>query len=358
MTEVVEGGRVQWLENCWYQAAWSHELATMPLLSRTILNREVLVFRDPSAALCAIEDRCPHRFAPLSSGTLQDGAIQCGYHGLAFNGQGQCVLNPHGAITSSMRVRAYPVVERHEAAWIWMGSEAADPSLLPALDFIDATPDTAKFFGYMDTAANYQLLTDNILDLSHADYLHPQSLGGIMTGARTTTKEEDGEFIVQWLSSDCVPPPAFLSMVPPPARADIWTEVRWRAPAVMILGTGANPTGTPRDPAMEATTLHNITPASPTRSHYFFCSTRKFNVEDAHFNQMLSGIITEAFRSEDKPMLEKQQRSMGTAEFWSLKPVLLNIDAGAVKVRRLLAQMIEVEHLRAPSAAHATRPTA
>ena len=195
----------------------------------------------------------------------------------------------------------------------------------------------------METAANYQLLTDNILDLSHADYLHPDSLGGVMTGAKVSTKEERGEFRIQWESSDCNPPPAYRSMVPPPARADIWTEVRWRAPALMILGTGANVAGAARNPANEAFTLHNMTPATLTTSHYFFCATRKFNVQDGAFNRMLGEIISNAFRNEDKPMLEKQQASMGQADLWSLNPVLLSIDAGAVKVRRLLSKMINTE---------------
>jgi phenylpropionate dioxygenase-like ring-hydroxylating dioxygenase large terminal subunit len=343
MNEAAQCKRPLWLENCWYQAAWSSEFETRSLLARTILDREILLFRDSNGTLSAIEDRCPHRFAPLSAGTVQDGVVRCGYHGLGFDGRGRCVLNPHGAITSAMQVRHYPVVERHQAAWVWMGPKEADPSLLPYLNFIDEAPATAKFTGYMDTAANYQLLTDNILDLSHADYLHPHSLGGIMTGAKTTMREENQEFIIEWLSSNCVPPPAFLSMVPPPERADIWTQVRWRAPAVMVLGTGANPAGKPRDAAKEAWTLHNMTPATSVRSHYFFCSTRKFNVYDANFNRMLCDLITEAFRSEDKPMLEKQQRAMGTADLWSLKPVLLGIDSGAVKVRRLLEKMIEAE---------------
>jgi vanillate O-demethylase monooxygenase subunit len=34
---------------------------------------------------------------------------------------------------------------------------------------------------------------------------------------------------------------------------------------------------------------------------------------------------------------------MGTAEFWSLKPVLLPGDAGAVRVRRKLKALIEAE---------------
>lgn len=346
-----EPERALWLENCWYQAAWSHELAPASLLARRILDRDVVLYRDSAGSLFALEDRCPHRFAPLSAGTLKDGILRCGYHGLGFNGQGRCVLNPHGAITSALQVRAFPAIERHQAAWVWMGdADRCDPSLLPSLEFIDTTPETAKFFGYMDTAANYELLTDNILDLSHADYLHPHSLGGIMTGAKSTQRESSDEFVIQWLSENCVPPPAFLSMVPPPARADIWTEVRWRAPALMVLGTGANPAGSPRDPTREATTLHNITPATATRSHYFFCSTRKFNVADDNFNRTLSELITAAFRSEDKPMLEKQQRVMGQADLLSLQPVLLGIDAGAIKVRRRLARMIADERSALPAA--------
>jgi vanillate O-demethylase monooxygenase subunit len=63
---------------------------------------------------------------------------------------------------------------------------------------------------------------------------------------------------------------------------------------------------------------------------------------------MLSSLITGAFENEDKPMLEKQQRAIGTREFWSMKPMLLNIDIGAVKVRRLLADMIDAEHSTMP----------
>jgi phenylpropionate dioxygenase-like ring-hydroxylating dioxygenase large terminal subunit len=343
MTETAIDSNAPWLRNCWYQAAWLQELSQAPFLVRTILNQTILLFRDASGSLCAILDRCPHRFAPLSAGEFRDGLVRCGYHGLTFDGRGHCVNNPHGTITSAMRVPAFPVLERHQAAWIWMGEEEPDESLLPSLSFIDNTPDTARSFGYMATHANYQLLTDNIMDLSHADYLHPHSLGGMMTNAQTTMKEERGEFWIEWLANDCAPPPAYYSLVPPPTRADIWIQVRWHAPALMVLGTGADVAGSGRDPAQEALNLHNMTPETLSSTHYFFCATRKFQVEDAAFNRELTALVSQAFNNEDKPMLEKQQARMGTADLWSLSPVLLNIDAGAVKVRRLLSKMIEAE---------------
>jgi phenylpropionate dioxygenase-like ring-hydroxylating dioxygenase large terminal subunit len=332
-----------WLQDCWYQAAWLHELGADEFVERRILDRQLLLFRDANGVSKAILNRCPHRFAPLSAGTLKEGVVRCGYHGLAFDGSGRCVDNPHGAITSAMCVPSFPVVERHQALWVWMGTGAGDPAQIPNLSFIDEAPHTARIYGYLPTAANYQLLTDNILDLSHADYLHPTSLGGMMTTAKVSTKEQNGTITVDWIANDCVPPPAFFSMVPPPSRADIWTQVIWQAPAVMVLGTGATVAGTSRSPINEATTLHNITPASSMSSHYFFCSARKFKIDDAQFNAMLGELISNAFRTEDKPMLEKQQASMGTDDLFSLQPVLLKIDAGAVLARRVLNRLIEAE---------------
>ena len=52
---------------------------------------------DPSdGSVAALEDRCCHRAAPLSRGVLEDGVVQCGYHGLEFDAAGACVHNPHG----------------------------------------------------------------------------------------------------------------------------------------------------------------------------------------------------------------------------------------------------------------------
>jgi phenylpropionate dioxygenase-like ring-hydroxylating dioxygenase large terminal subunit len=264
-----------YLQNCWYQAAWSDEVKTGNPLVRTLLDVPILFFRASEGQIAALHDRCPHRFAPLSAG--------------------------------------------------------------------GETPEKAIIASHMHVAANYRLLTDNILDLSHADYLHPSSLGGIMTGAKTTITTVGEKIRVVWDSINCVPPPAFMAMVPPPDRADIWTEVIWTAPAVMVLGTGATKTGVARTPMDEAYTLHSMSPESATSSHYFMCSTRRFLVDDDHFSAMLKGALSQAFNHEDKPMLEKQQARMGTDDLWSLKPVMLGIDNAAVQARRMLDKLIAQE---------------
>ena len=339
---------MSWLENAWYQAGWADELAEGTALARTILDRPMLFLRGRGGEVGAVLDRCPHRFAPLSAGMVSGGVVTCGYHGLGFDGSGACVANPHGPVTAAMRVQSFPVVERHDALWVWPGDPAlADAALVPDLSFIDETPEAGRIKGYLPTRANYQLIADNILDLSHADYLHPTTLGGMMSTAKARTWEDGDRVVAEWMAKNCDAPPAFHANVPPPAKADIWTEVRWAAPAVMVLSTAATPSGVQRTPGDIGITLHNMTPETATSTHYFFCSTRRFLLDDAGFSAMLRGALNQAFLGEDKPMLERQQARMGTDDLWSLNPILLPVDAGAVRARRRLDRLIRAEQAAA-----------
>src|SRR3546814_20425105 len=80
---------------------------------------------DWSSDVCSSDllDRCPHRFAPLSSGGVADGILACAHHGLAFDGTGACVVNPHGPVLKSMAVRAYPTLTAYRGIWIWRSEE-------------------------------------------------------------------------------------------------------------------------------------------------------------------------------------------------------------------------------------------
>ena len=335
---------MKYLQRCWYQAGWVSELDSGAPLGRTIAEIPLVFFRNEEGRVSALLDRCPHRFAPLSAGRLANGRISCGYHGLTFSGGGRCVHNPHGAALSVMRVQAFPAEERHQAIWVWLGEpEAADASRIPHLSYIDSTPPLARVMGYLPTRANYELLSDNILDLSHADYLHAGSLGGMMTSSRTKNSVEGDDVVVEWDAIDCVPPSAFLGLVPPPNRGDIWIQVRWTAPAVMSLWTFAAPAGTPRSDEMTAISLHSMTPETRNSTHYFYCSTRPYFVDDVQFSAMMRQVLEQAFAGEDKPMLEKQQLRIGGADFWSLNPVMMNVDTAAVQARRALQRLIAAE---------------
>jgi nitrite reductase/ring-hydroxylating ferredoxin subunit len=56
-------------------------------LNIDIGDQPIVLWRDAEGIARALEDRCPHRRAPLSLGcVLGNGMIQCGYHGWTYDG--------------------------------------------------------------------------------------------------------------------------------------------------------------------------------------------------------------------------------------------------------------------------------
>jgi phenylpropionate dioxygenase-like ring-hydroxylating dioxygenase large terminal subunit len=342
-----------YLCNVWYATAWADELAlTTPMLARTVADQPLVIYRTDSGSVTALQDRCPHRFAPLSMGRRTERGIRCGYHGLEFGPSGACIANPHGPLVESLRVRAYPATERYGMIWVWLGEPAmGDPSAIPDMSFVSRVPATAFSKGYLPTAASHLLLTDNILDLSHADYLHPDTLGGgAMTRARARVEDRKGSVHVTWDSFDETPIPIFQPLMPTPdTRVDMWTEVEWFPNGVMILHTGATPAGKPREEGIDTWNAHIMTPEGAARTHYFYCNSRNYNLDDADFNQLLATGLRAAFEHEDKPMIEAQQRRVGMVDLLDQHPALLGIDAASVRVRRILSQMLKAEAATAAS---------
>ncbi len=349
------------IQNVWYVSAWADEVGPDSLLARTIAGTPIVIFRTGQGAAAALLDRCAHRFAPLSRGRKHAGGIACGYHGLAFNAAGVCVHNPHGPLSRALRVSAFPCIERHEAIWLWLGDpNRADETLIPDLSFIDRTPVNAKSHDYLPTAADYRLAIDNIMDLSHVDYLHPNTLGGgALTRSKATLTQDEASIKIAWLANNHVAPPAFAAHFPDPAApADVWTTVTWYAPGVMVLEAGAAPCGRPRTEGVNSFSLHVMTPETDRTTHYLFANTRTFNLDDAEFNQELRAFIFDIFSGDDKPMIEAQQCRIGDREFWDLKPAMLSIDVGAAAVRRRMEQMIAAEQAAAGGGGQVDRPAA
>jgi vanillate O-demethylase monooxygenase subunit len=222
--------------------------------------------------------------------------------------------------------------------------EKADEKLVPDLSFIDRTPPQGRIPGYMPTKANYQLVTDNILDLSHADYLHPDTLGGMMTNADFQCEPDGDEVLLSWEARNVLAPGVFKAEIAPPQHGDFLIDVRWQAPAVMVLKIAGKPHGEPIEDDDFSLTLHNMVPENEKSTHYFYCATRTTMIDDPTFMAMLKAGLEHSFLNEDKPMLEKQQQRIGDADFWSLRPRTLSIDKGAVWVRRKLESLISAEN--------------
>ena len=58
--------------------------------------------------------------------------------------------------------------------WLWMGTEEnADPKTILPFDSVVGSDHSAAVRGYLNIKAAEPLISDNLLDLSHAEFLHP-----------------------------------------------------------------------------------------------------------------------------------------------------------------------------------------
>lgn len=132
---------------------------------------------------------------------------------------------------------------------------------------------------------------------------------------------------------------------------DRWTEIAWEAPATIRLDAGVTYAGRERSEGLNAIGTHLLTPETESSTHYFYCHLRDFKVDDPATDEAVRQWQYNAFHCEDAPMIEAQQQSIGNVtDLMSLKPVLLASDAGAVRIRRVLADLISREAATPPAA--------
>lgn len=339
-----------YLLNTWYVAALSREVQGETLFARQLLDTSVLIYRKADGTPVALHDRCPHRFVPLHMGKRVGDDVVCAYHALRFDCTGACVHNPHGngQIAASAKVKTFPLLERYGFIWIWMGNQPADPAKLPDFSPLDDGPATGIAHTYMPMKAHFELIIDNVMDLSHVDHVHGEILTtrGQLSPQIPKVTEKDNTVHVRWEWAQ-TPPMGILAGFLPDTAAEArhFVEVTWHAPATIELRVGATQNDGPLDlsNAVGQNDLHTCTPASATETHYFFATRRNHLVDDAAFNQGKIEAMHGVFVTEDGPIIEAVQREMNTSDFFALNPVLISSDAAPVRVRRLLKKLIEQE---------------
>ncbi|MFX1675057.1 Rieske 2Fe-2S domain-containing protein [Paraburkholderia sp. A2WS-5] len=335
------------LQNAWHMIGWTSELNEKGFLHRTIANEPILVYRLQNGTPAAIADRCAHRFVPLHMGTQVGDLIQCGYHGLCFDKAGNCAKNPvDGApIPKAAKVKAYPVLERFGGFWVWLGDpEAADESALPDYAFL-TDPARAAVQGYMVTQANYQLAIDNLTDLTHIQFVHGEYQGSEAFPRIKNEVKQDGNTIYTYLTFPNGKVPMFYAnaVSDPDKLIDLVYEVRWDPPSNAKLTVRGYEVDDREKMLFEIQSAHIVTAESEFTCHYFFCNSRDYAVGDPEADQKVRDWQRIGFVEQDKPMLEAQQRSIGSVDIMDLHPVLLGTDSGAIRVRRTLAKLLDAE---------------
>ncbi len=341
------------LRNFWYVAASGQEVTRTPM-PRTLLSDPVVLYRKEDGTPVALEDRCVHRHLPLSMGKLVGDLLQCHYHGLRYDGSGQCVAVPgQKTIPPGARVKSYPVVERYRWLWIWMGDPAlADPAKITDFHWLD-DPGWGAKASYLHVKANWQLIVDNLLDLTHLAFVHQTTIGNaalVENAEVKVARTPDNVVVTRWIIN-AAPPPTFVKAGGFTSPVDRWQIIDFTPPAFLRLDVGATPTGTgaPQGRRVGGISMRNlnaITPETATTSHYFWGQAHDWDVRNAALTDMLLAQITTAFH-EDVAVFEAQQKNMTLMP--NAPQIEINADAGLIAARRILDGIYHEE--QAPRAA-------
>ncbi len=320
-------------------------------LGRTICNERMVFFRGPEGKVAAVEDFCPHRGAPLSLGKVCDGKLVCGYHGLEMGCEGKTVHMPGQRVRGFPAIKSYAVIERYGFVWVWPGDQSqADAALMPSFEFFD-NPEWAYGGGLYHVKADYRLMIDNLMDLTHETYVHANSIGQPEIDETPCKTTVEGDKVILQRHMEGIQAPPFWQMamsangLDPNAKVDRWQICRFTPPSHIMIDVGVALAGrggfnaAPEDKAYSVV-VDFITPETETSHWYHWGMARQFKPHDAELTVKIREGQGKIF-NEDMEMLQLQQANI--SQWPDRKLLLLNIDSGGVQSRRIIDRMLALE---------------
>lgn len=341
----VDGHTRNYPLDCWYVAATGDEVGRR-LLARTLLDRRIVLRRTDAGDVIAFEDRCPHRGYPLSQGTVQRDEVVCGYHGFAFGPTGACVrvpsqsALPYGAALSMLAVR-----ERGPYVWVWLGNRSRSglrsPEEVPWLSDDAVT----VFGGQLEIAANYLLLHENLADVTHVPFVHPEVSPAVLRAAAPPLDVRVSEASVHYQRDY---PPAGLADwhlhatgLPPAGQYQERESGSFRSPGLWVDDWEVLATADGIVPHTYSLRFAQaVTPVAPDRSRLVWHVGRNFRTADAGVTASLRALFGEYYER----VARVAETLQGTIAEMGPRPMFnVSADAAALQVRRIIAMMLAEE---------------
>ena len=283
-------------KNQWHPVALISDVNDAPVGVR-LLGEDLVLWRDASGAAQAFIDRCPHRGARFSLGRVNEGHLECPYHGWQFSSTGQCTKVPAvpGFTPPPQHcVKSFGVQQAYGLIWVQL--EAADVPL-PVFAAEGDTRLRKVNCGPYDVQASAPRIIENFLDMSHFGFVHEGWLGSRDATEMAPYNVEVTATGVQATNCKAVQPISNLHSTKP---AEVHYTYEVTAPYTALL-TKILEEGTTKDGWREAIGLF-ICPVTPTTSRVWFrLAVADFESTDAQLQAFQHTIFTQ-----DQPVLESQ----------------------------------------------------
>jgi len=338
---------MKFVRNAWYVAGWAGEF-DRTLRRFTILGDDIVMYRGEDGQVCALRDRCPHRQLPLSKGHLMAGdAIQCGYHGLTFDKAGACIRAPGQDNIPKASVHAYPVHQKNDIVWIWMGEASrADPDDIFSLpEFAD--PQWHAHQGdALHLKSHYLNVAENLVDPAHVSFVHPTTLGNAASEDVPVHADVEGDVIVAWRWIRDAPPVGFFQKFGGfTGNVDRWHYYYLHLPSIAVIDFGSADAALTlpedkRHQGVRVFALHFLTPVDDTNTIDRWMHLRNIAIDDEKVSQSMDAMFRVAF-NEDKEILEAIQLEELKPQYH--RPVRLAFDKGPNVYRSRIEKLLHAE---------------
>lgn len=350
---------MEYVRNTWYPVAFSSDI-THSLTRRTVVEEHLALYRTRANEVVALEDLCPHRLLPLSMGRLLDDAVQCGYHGMTFDRSGKCIRIPgQRVVPPNARVKAFPVVENLGLVWVWPGDPAhADKTKVFDLPQYHDPGWTTTHGDALHIRASYLSICDNLIDPSHVSFVHLSTIGSSASEDVPVKTEQRGNTVLAWRwILDAPPVPVVAKLGRFKGNVDRWHYYYLHAPSVAVIDFGSSEPGAigpdgDRSRGMQLFSCHFITPVDGHNTVDHWMHMRNFAPGDRAMSESIKAEFRAAF-SEDKTILEAIQHEEDRHGV-NRRKVKLALDASAVRLHRVIEQLIAEETRPLPTNMHST----
>lgn len=162
------------LTRYFYVACLSEELAvTAAPLARVVAGVPLVLFRSQGRA-SALIDRCPHRNVPLSLGrVVENGRLECAYHGWQFDCDGVCRKIPGLTDEGSARERrAEACLVREQDGLVWVCPEPGITPEVAPFELPRFDDGYARIVRVVEAEGTLHATLENALDVPHTAFLH------------------------------------------------------------------------------------------------------------------------------------------------------------------------------------------
>ena len=267
---------------------------------------------------------------------------------MIFDCSGRCVRAPGtDRPPSAAKVRAYPIALRYGLLWIWMGDvDQADPANIFKVDHWQDPAWGMNQGDGMDIACHYLHMTDNLLDPTHVAWVHQSSFANAACEDTPleTAVNDLGVTVWRWMH-DVEPAPFYAPYLKFTGRCDRKQQYEVRYPSHALIRAIFTPAGSGGEDkplhkdAFIMDSYNFMTPVDDNTTKYYWFQLRNFAPDDLDVSQQFAKSVRHAFE-EDRVVLQAVHKGL---THQTTPNIYLKIDAGPLRFRRRLTQMIQME---------------